>query len=125
MSGLLASEFRRFRSRRLVKVLVALEVLAVVATGPVYEVLTAGHATGLLVRLDDVAEGLRILGEAGIDARVDDGLIRVGLPPADAARVTRTLADRGLYLTELRADEADLETVFLELTGGASTEGSR
>ena len=96
-----------------------------VATGPVREVLTAGHATGLLVRLDDVAEGLRILGEAGIDARADDGLIRVGLPPADAARVTRTLADRGLYLTELRADEADLETVFLELTGGASTEGSR
>jgi len=33
MRGLLASEFRRFRSRRLVKVLVALEVLAVVATG--------------------------------------------------------------------------------------------
>ena len=96
-----------------------------VTTGPVHEVLTAGHATGLLVRLDDVAEGLRILGEAGIDASVDDGLIRVGLPPADAARVTRTLADRGLYLTELRTDEADLETVFLELTGGASTEGSR
>jgi hypothetical protein len=33
MSGLLASEFRRFRSRRLVKVLVAVEALAVVATG--------------------------------------------------------------------------------------------
>jgi ABC-type multidrug transport system ATPase subunit len=96
-----------------------------VTTGPVHEVLSAGHATGLVVRLDDVAEGLRILGEAGIDARVDDGLIRVGLPPADAARVTRTLADRGLYLTELRADEANLETVFLQLTGGASTEGSR
>jgi ABC-2 type transport system ATP-binding protein len=96
-----------------------------VATGPVHEVLTTGHATGLIVRLDDVAEGLRILGEAGIDARVDDGVIRVGLPPADAARVTRTLADRGLYLTELRADEVDLETVFLELTRGASTEGRR
>jgi hypothetical protein len=37
----------------------------------------------------------------------------------------RTLADRGLYLTELRADEADLETVFLELTGDASTQGTR
>ena len=96
-----------------------------VATGPVHEVLTAGHVAGLLVRLDDVPEGLRILGEAGIDATADDGLIRVGLPPAEAARVTRTLADRGLYLTELRADEADLETVFLELTGGASTEGAR
>ena len=56
---------------------------------------------------------------------MDDGVIKVGLPPEEAARVTRTLADRGLYLTELRADEADLETVFLELTGGASTEGAR
>ena len=93
--------------------------------GRSHEVLTAGHVAGLLVRLDDVPEGLRILGEAGIDATADDGLIRVGLPPAEAARVTRTLADRGLYLTELRADEADLETVFLELTGGASTEGAR
>jgi len=91
----------------------------------VHEVLTAGHVAGLLVRIDDVPEGLRILSEAGIDATADDGLIRVGLPPAEAARVTRTLADRGLYLTELRADQADLETVFLELTGGASTEGAR
>jgi ABC-2 type transport system ATP-binding protein len=96
-----------------------------VAVGQVHEVLSAGHAAGLLVRLDDVSAGLRILGEAGIEARVDDGVIKVGLPPVDAARVTRTLADRGLYLTELRADEADLETVFLELTGGASTEGAR
>ncbi len=31
-------------------------------------------------------------------------------------RVTRVLADAGLYLSELRPDEADLETVFLELT---------
>ena len=33
MNGLLASEFRRFRSRKLVKALTALEVLAIVATG--------------------------------------------------------------------------------------------
>jgi hypothetical protein len=33
MRGLLASEFRRFRSRRLVKVLTALELLAIVVTG--------------------------------------------------------------------------------------------
>ena len=96
-----------------------------VAVGPVHEVLSAGRAAGLLVRLDDVPAGLRILGEAGIEARLDDGVIKVRLPPAEAAQVTRTLADRGLYLTELRADEADLETVFLELTGDASTEGTR
>ena len=93
-----------------------------VATGPVHEVLTAGHAAGLVVRLDDVAGGLRALAESGIAARSDDGVIRVDLPPADAARVTRTLADRGLYLSELRPDEADLETVFLELTGDAPKE---
>jgi len=95
-----------------------------VAVGPVHKVLSAGRAAGLLVRLDDLPAGLRILAEAGIEARVVDGVIKVGLPPAEAARVTRTLADRDLYLTELRADEADLETVFLELTGGAS-EGAR
>ena len=89
-----------------------------VATGPVHEVLTAGHAAGLVVRVDDVTGGLRALADAGIAATSDDGVIRVDLPPADAARVTRTLADRGLYLTELRPDEADLETVFLELTSG-------
>ena len=93
-----------------------------VATGPVHEVLTAGHAAGLVVRLDDLAGGLAALGEAGIPAARDDGVIRVSLPPEDAARVTRALADRGLYLSELRPDEADLETVFLELTSGPGTE---
>jgi ABC-2 type transport system ATP-binding protein len=87
-----------------------------VATGPVHEVLTAGRAAGLVVRIDDVAAGLGALTAAGIPATQDDGAIRVALAPADAARVTRTLADRGLYLSELRPDEADLETVFLELT---------
>jgi hypothetical protein len=41
----------------------------------------------------------------------------VKVPPAEGARVTRALAERGLYLSELRTDEVDLETVFLELTG--------
>jgi ABC-2 type transport system ATP-binding protein len=93
-----------------------------VATGPVHEVLTRGRATGLVVRLEDVSTGIRALADAGIAATSDDGVIRVGLPPEDAARVTRTLADRGLYLTELRPDETDLETVFLELTTDTRTE---
>jgi len=93
-----------------------------VAAGPVHEVLTAGRATGLVVRLDDLDAGVRALADAGIEATGDDGLIRVQAPPEEAARVTRTLADRGLYLTELRAEEADLETVFLELTGGGDPE---
>jgi ABC-2 type transport system ATP-binding protein len=30
--------------------------------------------------------------------------------------VTQLLAERGLYVSELRPDQVDLETVFLELT---------
>jgi ABC-2 type transport system ATP-binding protein len=89
-----------------------------VAVGPVGEVLRAGRSEGLLVRVDDPAAGLRALAEAGIAAATDDGLLRVELPAAGAATVTKALADKGLYLSELRADEADLETVFLELTRG-------
>ncbi len=91
-----------------------------VASGPVGDVLSSGRAAELVVRLDDVSAGLRALTEAGIDARAQDDRLLVALPPDQASLVTRTLADRGLYLSELRAEEADLETVFLELTGGGA-----
>ena len=57
MSRLLASEFRRFRSRRLVKGLVALELLAIVATG-VIVVLTQEYD---LVGLPDVLMGTSLV----------------------------------------------------------------
>ena len=57
MSRLLASEFRRFRSRRLVKALVALELLAIVATG-VIVVLTQEYD---LVGLPDVLMGTSLV----------------------------------------------------------------
>ncbi|MEX2458516.1 MAG: hypothetical protein WD770_05980 [Actinomycetota bacterium] len=34
----------------------------------------------------------------------------------DAARITKTLADAGVYLTGLRPEQATLEAAFLELT---------
>ena len=42
--------------------------------------------------------------------------LRVNVAATEAERVSRTLAERGLYVTELRPEEVDLETVFLELT---------
>jgi hypothetical protein len=57
MSRLLASEFRRFRSRRLVKALVALELLAIVATGLIV-VLTQEYD---LVGLPDVLMGTSLV----------------------------------------------------------------
>ena len=97
-----------------------------VAGGPVAQVLASRRADALLVGLDDPRAGIGALAQAGIAAEETDGMLRVSLPSADAGRVTKALADRGLYLTELRPDEADLETVFLELTGAsaAGTDGN-
>ena len=88
-----------------------------VRAGPVNEVLSGGRRTGLIVRLGDLQAGVAALAEAGIPAALGDGFIRVDLPPTDAEDVTRALARRRLYLTELRPEEVSLEAVFLELTG--------
>jgi ABC-2 type transport system ATP-binding protein len=87
-----------------------------VATGSVDEVLASKKASGLLVRVADVAAAREALADAGITAVPAAEMLRVEQPPEAAAAVTKTLADRGIYLSELRPDEADLETVFLELT---------
>jgi ABC-2 type transport system ATP-binding protein len=89
-----------------------------IASGPVADVLSGGRAAELTVRLDDPDAGLRALEEAGIATRVQGGRLLVQLPAEHASLVTRTLAERGLYLSELRVEEVDLETVFLELTEG-------
>jgi len=96
-----------------------------VAAGPVAQVLSSARGVGLLVRLGDLERGRVVLAAAGIQAAPDGEVLRVALPPEEAATVTKALAAEGLYLTELRADEADLETVFLELTGEHPMEVAR
>jgi ABC-2 type transport system ATP-binding protein len=91
-----------------------------VTQGPVGEVLRAGHAEGLIARLADLDAGASVLAASGIRASREGDYLRVELPPTQAERVTRVLAERGLFLTELRPDVVDLETVFLELTSGNS-----
>lgn len=46
--------------------------------------------------------------------------VDVTVPAAEAARLNRTLAEMGVYLSELRPVEASLEEVFLELTREAA-----
>jgi ABC-2 type transport system ATP-binding protein len=89
-----------------------------VASGSVESVLTSAHRLGLLVRLPagDREAGLAALRRAGLSAALVGDQIRVEIEPERAATVTRVLADSGLYLTELRPEEVDLETVFLQLT---------
>ena len=87
-----------------------------IKSGPVDEVLATGGSRGFIVKLADLNGGLRALTEAGIPAQPAGPALKVALPPDQAERVSRTLAAAGLYITELRPDEVDLETVFLELT---------
>jgi ABC-2 type transport system ATP-binding protein len=87
-----------------------------VKAGPVHEVLAGSGGEGLIVKLRDLAAGVAALAAANIPATVADGALRVSVAPAEAERVSQTLADRGLFVTELRPDEQDLETVFLDLT---------
>ena len=87
-----------------------------VASGPTDEVLNTGRSARLIVRLDDQRAGLEALASAGFAAAAVDGTIRVEAPPEAGPSVTRALADRGLYLSELTPERVDLETVFLELT---------
>jgi ABC-2 type transport system ATP-binding protein len=96
-----------------------------VAAGSVAEVLANGRGAGLLVRLDDLDRGRAVLEATGIPAASDGEVLRVGVPRGGAATVTKALAGQGLYVSELRPDEADLEAVFLELTGERPLEVAR
>ncbi len=86
-----------------------------ITSGPVDEVLTTG-GRGLLVKVADLDAGRRVLTEAQMPVVVAGGALKVDVPAEQAERVSRTLAEAGLFVTELRPDEVDLETVFLELT---------
>ena len=88
-----------------------------IVSGAVEDVLHERSAGGFVVRLPELDRGLEVLKRAGMDASLADGSISVKLAAEQASSITRTLADQGLYLSELRPLEADLETVFLELRG--------
>lgn len=96
-----------------------------VAAGPVTEVLAQHSAAGLLVRLEaatDLPAAAEALRAVGAEVTVhDDHLAIRGIDKP--AQVTRTLAGRDLYVSELTPVTADLESVFLELTGTAPVAG--
>ena len=92
-----------------------------ISSGPVDELLSA-RSTGLVVKIDDPARAIEVLGRAGMSGSVAGDRVRVDASASDGAKVTRALAEAGLYLSELRADELDLESIFLELTESPSKE---
>src|SRR6266508_3380379 len=91
-----------------------------VAMGRVAEVLARGRREALIVKLRELEAGLGALRAAGLEASMEDGMLRVHLPASEGARVTEILASRGMFVSELRPEEVSLEDVFLELTQGPS-----
>jgi ABC-2 type transport system ATP-binding protein len=93
-----------------------------VTQGSVNEVLSLGHRARLLVRVPDAGIATAVLARAGIVASAYDPvtqLLYVDVAADAGAQVTEVLARDGIYLSEMRSEEVDLETVFLELTEAA------
>jgi ABC-type multidrug transport system ATPase subunit len=90
---------------------------ALVAEGTVEEL--RGRAA-LRVRAEPVAEAARVIaalpGVDGVARR--DGLLDVTVDEARASAINRTLVEHGIAVSELYAEKASLEDVFLELTTG-------
>ena len=92
-----------------------------VTEGTVRDILSLGAAGRVLVRVPDAGIATQVLARAGIVASAYDpttDLLYVDVPADQGARVNEVLARAGIFLGELRPEEVDLETVFLQLTEG-------
>lgn len=94
-----------------------------VAAGTVADVLASAGGPGLVVKVDDLDGGHRVLLDAGFPVERQEGHLHVGLPADAAARVTERLAAERLWVTEMRAEERTLEDLFLELTNDDAPAG--
>jgi ABC-2 type transport system ATP-binding protein len=90
---------------------------ALVAEGTVEEL--RGRA-GLRVRAEPRAEAARLIGALPDvdDVASVDGLLDVTVDPSRAPTINRVLVEAGIAVSELYAQKASLEDVFLELTKG-------
>jgi ABC-2 type transport system ATP-binding protein len=90
-----------------------------VAAGPVADVVGSQSKGEFLVRVGEPARAAAVLAAAGATVRAaDDHLVVSG--PTDPAWITEILGRQELWLAELTPVTADLESVFLHLTGGGS-----
>ena len=87
-----------------------------IAQGPVADVLSRGEAARMVVKTEDLEAALEVLRTAGFEAVINPDHILVTAPPSEGARITRALATKRMYVSELRPMEVSLEDVFLDLT---------
>jgi ABC-2 type transport system ATP-binding protein len=96
-----------------------------VAAGPVAEVLAQHASSSVRVRVEagvDVLTAAEVLRAAGAQVALEQDHLTVS-NAANPAQITRVLAQREIYVSELAPVTVDLESVFLELTGTAPVDG--
>jgi ABC-2 type transport system ATP-binding protein len=92
-----------------------------VAEGNVDDILAANGQLSARVGVSDHLRAAEVLKAAGFTVEpLASRFLKVGLSDhkLDLAIITRLLADQGLYVSELTPIQPDLESVFLDLTGG-------
>ncbi|WIM96166.1 ABC transporter ATP-binding protein [Actinoplanes oblitus] len=97
-----------------------------VAAGSVSDVLASHTSTTVKVRLEpgvDLLGATELLRAAGAQITLEKDHFTVG-NASNPAQITKLLADRQIYVSELTPVSADLEDVFLELTGTAPVDGA-
>jgi ABC-2 type transport system ATP-binding protein len=96
-----------------------------VAFGSVADVLARHESSSVKVRLEpgvDLRPAIGLLRANGADITVETDHFVVG-NAGNPAQITRLLSEQQIYVYELTPVAADLESVFLELTGTAPVEG--
>ncbi|HEX5201027.1 ABC transporter ATP-binding protein [Paractinoplanes rhizophilus] len=96
-----------------------------VAAGSVADVLARHSSSSVKVRLEpgvDLLGAAELLRGNGAEVTLRDDHFVVG-NAGNPAQITRILAEKQIYVSELAPIAADLESVFLELTGTAPVEG--
>ena len=91
------------------------------AEGNVSDILAASGQLSARVGVSDHLRASEVLTVAGFSVEpLASRLLKVSLSDhkLDLAVITRLLADQGLYVSELTPIQPDLESVFLNLTGG-------
>jgi ABC-2 type transport system ATP-binding protein len=92
----------------------------VIASGTVAELVRQGDA--LELRVTDVAKATEALATLPWPVVATDGdRLTVEAPRDSAAEISKALAERQVYLYELRPRETSLEDIFLELTSPETT----
>ncbi len=91
-----------------------------IANAPVRELLTKGQL--LRIKVDNPGEATSILEKIPWvnSIKIEDEYVIVDVPRESASDVNKTLAEQGIYASELVSSHVSLESVFLELTGGES-----